>query len=153
METPPPVRGRPLCGWPNSDRPPYAFIPRWCFAERSLPVCTNRESIALFKRHGIRVIRLGLHASKDVEENYIAGAYHPALMELCQSRIMLRRMNEALDYRGGESIRGFAVNPAELSKAIGQKRCNLNHLRRRIEGAVIIADPEVPEGYIKLIYN
>lgn len=125
------------------------YVPRT--VEQAVEQCT--ELLKLFERHRIKVIRLGLHASGNVEENYIAGAYHPALMELCQSRIMLQRMTDALDGRDGERICGFAVNPSDLSKAIGQKRCNIALLSRRIDNPVIRADSEVPAGYIKAIYK
>ena len=88
-----------------------------------------------------------------MEKNYVAGAYHPALMELCQSRIMLERMTDALNGVDGSRIRGFAVHPSELSKAIGQKQCNLIALRGRVSDAVITACSDVPVGRIRLIYR
>ncbi|MBE6753532.1 MAG: radical SAM protein [Ruminococcaceae bacterium] len=101
--------------------------------------------LPIFAERGIRVIRVGLHAEENVERNYVAGAYHPALRELCESRIFLRRMTglagqyTAVDYR---------VNPRDVSKALGQRRCNIDMLKKQgIEGR-IIQDAAVPQGEI-----
>ncbi len=125
------------------------YIPQT--VEQAVEECAGL--LEMFESRGIRVIRLGLHASPDVERDYLAGAYHPALRELCQSRIMLRRMTEALDGPDGNRICGFAVHPSDLSKAIGQHRGNLTELRRRAGGMTIVSDPQVSAGDIKLIYK
>ena len=106
--------------------------------------------LEFFAGRGIRVIRLGLHASPDVEENYLAGAYHPALRELCEGRIYLRRMLSGL--KNSPEIKGFAVHPTELSKALGQRRCNIAELSKHMDDPVIKADQQIAPGEIKSIY-
>ncbi|WP_040197502.1 elongator complex protein 3 [Candidatus Soleaferrea massiliensis] len=97
--------------------------------------------LELFEERGIRVIRMGLHASPDVEEQMIAGVYHPAFRELCESRLYLRRIQGELarrDIRTGRiTIYG---NPRELSKLTGQKRCNLDALKA--QGVVCRVRPD-----------
>lgn len=119
--------------------------------EQAVEECT--ELMKLFERHGIRVIRLGLHASNDVEENYLAGAYHPALRELCQSRVYFQRMLDTLSCSSGERVCGFAVHPSELSKALGQHRCNIDALRQHMDDPVIRADAQLLPGEIRVIYK
>ncbi|MBQ8928320.1 MAG: radical SAM protein [Oscillospiraceae bacterium] len=77
---------------------------------------------------GIRVIKCGLHASEVVERDLVAGFYHPAFRELCESRIYLRRMQALCGGAGGRRVT-FAVHPSCISKAAGHKRCNLLALR------------------------
>ncbi len=122
------------------------YIPQT--VEQAVELCSSL--LELLESKGIRIIRLGLHASDDVEQNYLAGAYHPALRELCQSRIYLRRMLALLNENS--SITGFAVHPRELSKALGQHRSNVEELSRRMTKPVIIAAETVEPGEVKIIY-
>lgn len=81
----------------------------------------------LFRENNIPVIRFGLHASEDVEGDYVAGAYHPALREICESRIYLHKAEELFkDYPQGKYE--IYVSPREISKMTGQKKYNLTAL-------------------------
>ncbi|MBR4728539.1 MAG: radical SAM protein [Clostridia bacterium] len=83
--------------------------------------------LQMFDAADIRVIRVGLHASRDVEARMRGGAYHPALRELAESRILLERAREQLaGLPAGRYT--LAVAPASLSKMTGQRRCNLQAL-------------------------
>ncbi len=117
--------------------------------EQAVELCATL--LEIFAERGIRVIRLGLHASDDVERNRLAGAYHPALRELCEARIYLRRM--AGMAAADPAIRGFAVNPKELSKALGQRRSNISALGEYMDDPVIITDGELSAGEIKPVYK
>ncbi len=74
----------------------------------------------MFTDAGIRVIRLGLHSIEG--EAYIAGPWHPAFSELCQSGIMLKKAISSLTQKGKYTI---YVNKSDVSKMIGQKRSNI----------------------------
>lgn len=80
-----------------------------------------------FNEKQIPVIRLGLHASPDVERDMLGGVYHPALREIVESRIFLEDMKSRL----AELEKGYHLiftDPKNLSKVIGQKRCNIKAL-------------------------
>ena len=77
----------------------------------------------MFTEAGIRVIRLGLHSIE--EDAYVAGPWHPAFSELCQSQIMLNRVLSDLKEKGNYII---YVSKSAVSKMIGQGRKNLIHL-------------------------
>lgn len=80
--------------------------------------------LGFFEKKGIRVIRLGLHASPDVERDMLAGPYHPSFRELCESAVFFERLSAELYGLGrGEYI--ISVNPRDLSKATGNRRSNL----------------------------
>ena len=84
----------------------------------------------MFNNAGIKVIRLGLHSGGNVEEGFVAGAYHPAFRELCESRIYLKKVK---DYIKTEKITGkmmIYVCPSEISKMTGQKKENILLLER-----------------------
>lgn len=82
-----------------------------------------------FTEKQIRVIRLGLHASADVEREMLGGVYHPALREIVESRMCLEDMKSRLaTFEKGHYL--IFTDPKNLSKVIGQKRCNIKALAK-----------------------
>ncbi len=83
-----------------------------------------------FYDNNIKVIRLGLHSGGNVEEGYLAGPYHPAFGELCQSAVYLDCALEEIEKCGLEkgNITLF-VRSSEISKMTGQKGINKEKLR------------------------
>lgn len=83
--------------------------------------------LEMFDGADIKVIRLGLHAQQDVCDSYLAGGYHPALRELCEGEIYYRKIKAALEsLPQGRYV--INVSPKEISKAVGQKRKNIDRL-------------------------
>ena len=86
--------------------------------EESVELCA--DLLRAFTAAGIRVIRLGLHSGGDVENNRIAGVYHPAFRELCESRIYRQALEKLL--RGLPKGQVTAVVArGHASKAAGHK--------------------------------
>lgn len=77
-----------------------------------------------FRKSGINVIRLGLHYSSDVKENFLAGGFHPALMELVEGEIYLREALKILENYPKNKPLTLFVNEKELSKMKGQQKRN-----------------------------
>lgn len=94
--------------------------------EEAVELCS--VLLPMFQKSGIRVIRLGLHSGGQVEEGFLAGAYHPAFRELCESRIYLNQVKEILDENPITGNVIITVCPTELSKMIGQKKTNIRLL-------------------------
>lgn len=111
--------------------------------EEAVDLCARL--LPLFEEAGVRVIRLGLHAEKDVERRRIAGAYHPALRELVESRLFLSRLLPELEKlpRGRYQVK---VRPRELSIAIGQRRANVRALEDRGYQVGFVPGEEAPPG-------
>lgn len=84
--------------------------------------------LLFFEEQGIRVIRTGLHSGGNVEEGYIAGAYHPAFRELCESEIYLSKVEAVLGSKPQGKYKIF-VSSKEISKMTGQKRKNVIKLK------------------------
>ncbi len=84
--------------------------------------------IGLFEENDISVIRVGLHDSESLKENRLAGPYHPAFKELCESRIMLDKAIVLLKNKesGKYTLR---VSPQCRSKMTGNKKTNLHALK------------------------
>ena len=85
--------------------------------------------LLFFESRRIPVIRLGLHDSQQLRQERIAGPYHPALRELCESRVMRERMErEVGEKRGWVTL---AVHPKSISRAVGQKKSNLRYFEEK----------------------
>ena len=69
---------------------------------------------------------MGLHSIE--EKAYIAGPWHPAFSELCQSQIMLTGVLASLTEKGKYKIR---VAKSAVSKMTGQSRKNMIFLKSR----------------------
>ena len=80
----------------------------------------------MLNNENINVIRLGLHSIE--EDAYLAGPWHPAFSELCQSQILLSKVLTHLFTEGEYTI---YVGKKDLSKMIGQRKSNLKHLKSR----------------------
>lgn len=94
----------------------------------SIELCA--ELMTRFEEAGIKVIRVGLHDTPTLRRDMLAGPYHPAFRELCESRIMRGRLEELLRDQP-KGIYRVAVNPHSRSKLAGQKKANLTALRER----------------------
>ena len=94
--------------------------------DEAVELCTRL--MRLFEENGVRVIRVGLHDSESLKKNRLAGPYHPAFRELCESRIMLDKAVALLKDKapGPYTLR---VHPKCRSKMTGNKKSNLTALR------------------------
>jgi histone acetyltransferase (RNA polymerase elongator complex component) len=111
--------------------------------------------LRFFGGKGIKVIRLGLHASDGIAKEYAGGPWHPAFRELCESENYRRSAQEALDElrNGGEGCESGAelhVAPRCVSKLAGQHRTNILALGKETGLRLkIVPDAGVPEGEVK----
>ncbi len=96
-------------------------------AEEAAAFCA--ELLDLFDTAGIRVIRCGLQASPDLERAEIAGAYHPAFRELCDTFRMRKRMEAALKNRRGTVT--LRIHPSCISRAVGLNKRNLHFFQQQ----------------------
>ncbi len=86
--------------------------------------------IPMFEKNDISVIRVGLHASEEIDRR-IAGPYHPAFKELCMSEILFNEINSELSKRPqttGEIT--VKCSPKLLSVCIGQKKANIERFSK-----------------------
>lgn len=86
--------------------------------EEAVDLCADLA--VLFAQAGVRILRMGLHASADIKENQLAGAFHDCFGELVHARLMLRHM---LEHPAGDYT--VTVSPKSVSRMVGNKRQNL----------------------------
>ncbi len=93
----------------------------------------------------IPVIRLGLHTIDT--SKFVAGPWHPAFRELCESKILLHKAIEKLESlpKGNYSI---LVNKTNLSKMIGQNKANIEKLIKLGYNCKVLADEQIEKEEI-----
>lgn len=112
--------------------------------EEATELCS--ELLMMFNGSGIRVIRLGLHSGGNVEEGFVAGVYHPAFRELCESRIYLKLTEKELETQklsGGEIE--ITVGSRYVSMLAGQKKSNVKYLQAKGYKVRIVQDDGYPK--------
>lgn len=107
--------------------------------------------LLMFHEANIPVIRLGLHSGGGVEDGYIAGAYHPAFREKCESAVYLEKVKKALEEKGvnGGKIE-IGVGNKYVSQLIGQGKENIKKLALNGYNAKIIQDNTLKKYEIKV---
>lgn len=107
------------------------------------------EALGLFAENGIAVIKCGLHASEFVEQDMVAGFYHPAFRELCEGRMLRNAIASAI---GGMQRKQctIAVHPSCISKAVGQKKSNLLYFQEQGISLKIIGDEKIKKFQIEI---
>lgn len=113
--------------------------------EQALEICA--DMLDMFENAGISVIKLGLHASEIVEADMLGGLYHPALRELCES-LRFRRLMDKLIEDDKEAT--FTVSPCDFSKALGQKRSNIEYFKQKGISVSIKSDIHQIEKIVKI---
>ena len=102
--------------------------------------------LSLFEQAGIKVIRLGLHASQDIKKNMVAGAYHEAFGEIVESRKMLDKI---LKYPPDDYE--IFVNPKSVSKLKGNQKRNIYFLIEKGYNIKVTQNDKVAVDEIKII--
>ncbi|MGN0982647.1 MAG: elongator complex protein 3 [Candidatus Limivicinus sp.] len=92
---------------------------------------TCARLLPVFEKAHIPVIRLGLNPTEELSSGAaVAGAYHPALGELVQSRLMLQEARRVLRDVPPHSAVTLAVARGKTSQMTGQHRQNVAALCR-----------------------
>ncbi len=116
------LRGTPLFDlWQSGGYAPLSV-------EDAVPLCA--ALIDMFWRESIPIIRIGLNPDEALASDVAAGAYHPALGELCYSRWYLDRIRAQLALLAPVEEVCICVHPSRISVAVGQRRRNIDALKQ-----------------------
>jgi len=108
----------------------------------------------LFKAYNIRVIRMGLQASEDLEDGttVLAGPYHPAFGHLVYSEVFYDAAQQAI-----ESIKTISdtitisVNPRSIPKMRGLNNKNIERLKKHYKFKYIEVVPDSSLAHEELV--
>ncbi len=114
-----------------------------------------KRGMLKMERARIPVARIGLQPTKELENDLLAGPYHPALRQLVEAAIAFDMAAYLLEAVPHPSEATFLCNPKDLSNLRGQRNSNIRELRERfhLDGILIRPDDRVPRGsiFLKLI--
>jgi len=108
-----------------------------------------------FDKAGIKILRMGLQAAENLEEQLIAGPYHPAFGEMVTARHWLKRSRIILAAAPVGSQIIFTISDRDVSAFVGRKRCNMNRLEELLQlkeqnkQFVYKTDPKLARGTLK----
>jgi len=80
-----------------------------------------KKGILKLKNSSIRVARIGLQPTKELERDYLAGPYHPSLHQLIESAIFYDMALSLLQASQKNGRVLFLCHPKEVSNLRGQK--------------------------------
>ena len=120
-------------------------------------VMRTKEVLKIFDGHNVPCIRVGLCASENLssEEEVYGGANHSAIGELAMGEVFFDKMCEileALPIEGDKDII-FYVPRGATSKAVGQKRRNINRIKDKYFVKKHIKSVKILEKIELLGYN
>lgn len=115
---------------------PYPF-------EKCVEICAYAER--LFYRKNIRIIRMGLHAERSLEEKLLGGFYHPAFAEIVRSELLRQAFERCIDCSADRAE--IIVNPCDRSSAAGHKRSNILYFSGKNIVLKFTEDKNVPRSH------
>ena len=106
-----------------------------------------------FDDQGIRVVRMGLQPSAELEQSLVSGPYHPAFGELVQSRLMLQRTRQALARVPRTASVTLVIAARDQSIFRGLRSANLVRLRQLglLDRFSLRLDPEQPRQTLRVV--
>jgi len=108
------------------------------------------EISKLFAAAGIPIIRMGLHASPELEKQVLAGPYHPAFRALVDSYLALEKIEMQLRGVGDPLL--ICCNPRDIPVVRGDKNSNVAKLKEKYGfGEVeVCPDPALGRGVFRV---
>ena len=111
-----------------------------------------KKGILKLEESSIRVARIGLQPTKELERDYFAGPYHPAFRQLIDSAIFFDMATSLLQVSQKNGRALFLCHPKEVSNLRGQKNENILGLKKhfRLSEVLIEGRQEWPRGFLGL---
>jgi histone acetyltransferase (RNA polymerase elongator complex component) len=111
-----------------------------------------KQGLLRLENSSIRVARIGLQPTLELERDYLAGPYHPAFRQLVDSAIFFDMAASLLQasQKNGRAL--FFCHPKEISNLKGQRSENILKLKNHFKlGEILInGRQELPRGYLGL---
>jgi radical SAM enzyme (TIGR01210 family) len=106
------------------------------------------QMLNLYEENNIKVIRIGLQPTENINENsdVVAGPFHPAFRQLVESKLTLNRVEKMIYENGLEREKHLVIRTGKrnISNVIGQKKENINYLKKKYDlSSITIEEDEV----------
>jgi histone acetyltransferase (RNA polymerase elongator complex component) len=111
-----------------------------------------KKGILRLENSSIPVARIGLQPTQELERDFLAGPYHPALRQLVDSATFFDMATSLLQnsQKNGQAL--FFCHPKEISNLRGQKNENIMRLKEHFKLSEILIDGKqaLPRGTLTL---
>ena len=112
-------------------------------------VSVSKKCYLIFRENNIKVIRMGLQATEDLQEgtSILAGPYHPSFGHLVYSEIFLDNITGVLKSKSFPSDEiSIRVHPKSVSELRGLKNGNISKIKKLfdIKSVCVVPDPSLP---------
>jgi len=104
----------------------------------------------IFAQHDIKVVRMGLQPSQELENRVLAGPYHPAFGELVISRSLFLQARQVLRNAGKRRIKNLCISAADESAFRGPESVNIRRLTALglFNGVELVLDKNQPRSTV-----
>lgn len=125
--------------------------------DEAVDLCADLLSI--YEEHNIKVIRIGLQATKNINEDsdsdVAAGPVHPAIRQLVEAKLALKKIEAELEKNCSKEISEVTVctGSCNISNVIGQKRSNIKYIESKYNLRLNIKQDDSIGREIKLKIN
>jgi histone acetyltransferase (RNA polymerase elongator complex component) len=111
-----------------------------------------KRGLLKLERSSIPMARIGLQPTKELERDFLAGPFHPALHQLVDSEIFFDMATSLLDLFDGKLEPIFFCHTTEISNMRGQRNGNIMRLREKfqLKDIFIQGREDVPKGSLVL---
>jgi histone acetyltransferase (RNA polymerase elongator complex component) len=111
-----------------------------------------KRGLAKLENSSISVVRMGLQPTDELERDFLAGPYHPALRQLVDGAIFFDMAASLLQSSQKKDQVLFFCHPREISNLRGQKNENILKLKKRFNLSDVLIDgkQELPRGHLGL---
>ena len=111
-----------------------------------------KKGILKLENSSIRVARIGLQPTKELERDFLAGPYHPALHQLVDSAIFFDMATSLLQVTGKNGRALFFCHPKEVSNLRGQRNENILKLKKDFNLSQILIEErqQLPKDFLGL---
>lgn len=111
-----------------------------------------KRGLARLENSSLSVARMGLQPTEELERDFLAGPYHPALRQLVDAAIFFDMAASLLQSSQEKDQALFFCHPKEISNLRGQKNENILKLKKRfnLSDILINGKQELPRGHLGL---
>lgn len=110
----------------------------------------TKEIYKIFMHNGVKVLRVGLHPSRDLinGKGYIAGPFHVSFFELVLTALWKERLEDCIIIKHVDDI---VVNPKDINYVIGYKSANYKWMQSLNPNIRIIQSKDIPAGTFQCV--
>jgi len=111
-----------------------------------------KRGLSRLENSSISIARMGLQPTDELERNFLAGPYHPALRQLVDAAVFFDMAVSLLQDSQKNDQALFFCHPKEISNLRGQKNENILRLKKHfnLSDIFIHGRQELPRGYLGL---